>query len=914
MSDPQLFWTGMSDNNEHGNNQDSLPSSPNLLPTISSDSSSNPSLNSSDRENQSHDSSELEVSDHSSTYSHASPPTSPVKAKKRPAYGAYKNDPTIPIPRQTLHTWKKRRVDDHSTNNDPDSPGSEDNTVNENESMTRGPLASHVHGTTEESSQGSSSSNDNENLSQSTNSYSDSSDDESETGNESVDGQNEQNSSYNSSCRNDSDFSDNNGNDSDSTNTSDENDPFEDVRLWPGCEKTKEEAIYELINVYLSKKLTKNALTEILRIYITSLPPNNVMPSSVYLLFKYVKNLSLPLDEKENYYCRPMQHPVDLKLGPCSSCGSVDIGVFYELSLENTLKFLFEQRGLADLIDSYSETRSQRGDYICDITDGSEYSRVWGDNANKYKVTLILNTDGVSPHPSSKARFWPLMFTVMEIPPHLRPSFTIVWGIWFDKKMKPDMNLYLKPFVSSLVEIERNGGVSWMNPSTGTNHISPVRAPFIVADAPARAAILNMQEHGGKYACNTCEQKTSKLPAPPPIPDDRILACANKGTGLKPKKGIKGFTVVRDIPFLDLSTCVLAEYMHSVLCGVVKQICSLWFFEKGPWYIGDHLTEINNFIDKEIHPPDFVSRIPRSFEHFSLFKANEFRTYLLYFSLIIVAPYLKDQYHQHWMLFVQAIFMLLKDSISQSDLQEAEVLLRLFVRDLGSLYGNKQYVYNCHQVLHLCLYVSRWGCLWSNSACSFEGMNGILADMIHGSKNEGKELLNQLPLAQGNQMLKNKIVKDAKKKSGLSVLGKALTHTLTESELKGLQDLNVNMQCLEFYGRIEVGREIFSCKINDKSFRRRNSYVEIECGGRTKYGRIIVFCKSGNTIFCIVSVLRVLHMNFFVHKATKTRIRHIIPVEDSGECIVTEARNIIQKLIQIGDFLCFRPNSIERNL
>ncbi len=48
------------------------------------------------------------------------------------------------IPRQTLHTWKKRRVDDHSTNNDPDSPGSEDNTVNENESMTRGPLASHV--------------------------------------------------------------------------------------------------------------------------------------------------------------------------------------------------------------------------------------------------------------------------------------------------------------------------------------------------------------------------------------------------------------------------------------------------------------------------------------------------------------------------------------------------------------------------------------------------------------------------------------------------------------------------------------------------------------------------------------------------------------------------------------------------
>jgi len=214
-------------------------------------------------------------------------------------------------------------------------------------------------------------------------------------------------------------------------------------------------------------------------------------------------------------------HTVVSKSGSCAVCQSVDIGVFYELPLENILKFLLEQRDLATLIDQYSETRSQNDGTKCDITDGSEYQRVWSGITNQYKLTLILNTDGVSPHKSSKAKFWPLMFTIMEVPPHLRFSFTVVWGIWFDKKLKPDMNLFLKPFVSSIVKTNEDGGVSWKNSMTNVTHRSPVRAPLIVADAPARAAVLNMQEHQAKYACNACEQKTSKLPVSPVAPGEK---------------------------------------------------------------------------------------------------------------------------------------------------------------------------------------------------------------------------------------------------------------------------------------------------------------------------------------------------------------------------------------------------------
>lgn len=841
------------------------------------------------------------------------------------------------VPRQTLHSRKRKRAESHSSqSSSDDSSDSEKRTTpkrgdNEEEIFTTGD--SHQIYCQEENLDHTG------NMSQSSLESSEIGEDDSgsELSFNNNSNSNHSNSSY-SNCSNSDVNDENNGSDSEIEGS--ENDPFDDDSLYPGCQKTKDEAIYEMINVYLCKKLSKSAFKDILKIYVTSLPPTHVFPSSVHLLFKYVRELSLPLNETEHYYCRPRMHSVLSKSSTCDSCGSHDIGIFYELPLDNIIKFLFEQRGLADLIDQYSEARSQRGDSenICDITDGSEYKRVWSDISSKYKLTLILNTDGVSPHTSSKARFWPLMFSIMEVPPHLRSSFTIVWGIWFDKKLKPDMNLYLKPFVSSLVKIHEAGGVSWKHPSTGSVHLSPVRAPLIVADAPARAAVLNMQEHQAKYACNTCEQKTSKLPAPPTAPGEkkkrrkrrftfkeaaatlrshqRMLQCGNIGTELVPKRGIKGLTVIRNIPFLDLSTCVLAEYMHSVMCGVVRQLCSLWFFEKGPWYIGDHLVEINKFLEQEIHPPSFVSRLPRSFEYFALLKANEFRSFLLYFSLIIVAPYLKDEYHQHWMLFVQAIFLLLKGSISQNDKTAAEALLRLFVRELGTLYGDNQYVYNCHQLLHLVLYVSRWGCLWSNSAFTFENLNGILSDMIHGSKNEGRELLNQLSLAQGNQMLKNKIVINAKKRTGLSVSGKRIPRSLTEGELNQLKKLNSNVKpdCVEFYDRIEVGRETFSSQIYDKNFKRRNSYVEIKCGKRKMYGRIAVFCKFGDSVFCIVSVFKVDQTKFFFHRKTRTRISHIIPVIDCGDIVVCEAKDIVQKLIQVGDFLCFPPNTIERNL
>jgi len=41
-----------------------------------------------------------------------------------------------------------------------------------------------------------------------------------------------------------------------------------------------------------------------------------------------------------------------------------------------------------------------------------------------------------------------------------------------------------------------------------------MRAPLIIVDAPARAIILNMQNHNSKHGCHMCEIRTKKIRQP----------------------------------------------------------------------------------------------------------------------------------------------------------------------------------------------------------------------------------------------------------------------------------------------------------------------------------------------------------------------------------------------------------------
>ncbi|KAK3925992.1 3-oxosteroid 1-dehydrogenase [Frankliniella fusca] len=184
------------------------------------------------------------------------------------------------------------------------------------------------------------------------------------------------------------------------------------------------------------------------------------------------------------------------------------------------------------------------------------------------------------------------------------------------------------------------------------------------------------------------------------------------GRNLKPVKGVKGTTELSKIPGCDRSTAFFPEYMHLILC-LLKEFMTLWFEKDGPWSLKEYRDAINESL-KKISVPDFVTRIPRSTEDF--------------------------------------------DCIPESDVIKANLLLRVFCRTFAVLYKHDYYTYYMHQLCHLALTVQRHGPLHCNSAFMFESFNGTLAKFIHGTKNQGKELVNNIRIAFGVEAVRARVL------------------------------------------------------------------------------------------------------------------------------------------------------------
>jgi len=577
---------------------------------------------------------------------------------------------------------------------------------------------------------------------------------------------------------------------------------------------------------------------------------------------------------------------------------------------------------------------------IKDIRDGEEFMKVKSECTGKYDITLLWNTDGVDLSESSHVKMWPVQAVICEVPYYLRPKFTFVCLVWIEH-CKPKMNMYLKPFVKSLIDLWENG-VDWTHPITKEKIVSKVVAPVLSADAPATADVLNIQDVTAIYGCNLCEQEAS--PAPAIIKrKDRIVRrftyhkeSAQLRTGermkvqalnakrmKKPYLGVKGRSVVRKIPLFDIGSSVPIDYMHCVLLGVVKRFTKLWFFVKSvvherDWYIGDRLEDANKFISDSVKVPDFVTREPRGLDVLDDWKASELLTWLLYHSLpVLIFLEMPTPYVKHHMLLVRAIFILLKDRISEPDLDEAQRLVSRYVEQVGSLYRKQDLVYNVHSLLHLPLCVRRWGPLFATSAFRFEDFNGTLASMVHGTKHQAKEFVTNLNLARGICGLKWK-VEQSRCETARGIVRLEKIRAASQDEMIPLRENNI--VSVEVYDRCDYQGLTLTSRTYDEKVARANSFVLVRNSPVSlNPGQILIFFRmSDGVVFCTLEMFRLSYLEVLVNFTPPhlCRIEHLIPIDVNGkkEKLVCDLSSIAEKLVKAGNFVCRRPNKFEKNL
>lgn len=135
-----------------------------------------------------------------------------------------------------------------------------------------------------------------------------------------------------------------------------------------------------------------------------------------------------------------------------------------------------------------------------------------------------------------------------------------------------------------------------------------------------------------------------------------------------------------------------------------------------------------------IRPPHDVRKLPTGMANQSHFKAKDWKSWMLYYSIPVVINYLPSEHLEHYALFVKSIYILHQNCIRKADLDQCEVDLMKFVAIFQCLYGVNAMRYNVHSLLHAVQSVRESGPLWATSAFPYESNILLLKQLVNGPK------------------------------------------------------------------------------------------------------------------------------------------------------------------------------------
>lgn len=733
--------------------------------------------------------------------------------------------------------------------------------------------------------------------------------------------------------------------------------------LYPTSRHTIAAFLLDLIVFYKSAKLSKNSLEKLLKMFSKYFPSENLVPKSKIAFLKVIDEISPSIKTTLSYSCLDCKYDIvdaGEEIFICSMCESSNIAVSLESDINQTLKHFFEKRNLASLIEK-SSTVVTKPNYISDIKDSKSFKVV--DKLSKYDLSFVHNVDGFPLGNSTTVQVWPNFLSIVELSPNQRKNYLILTNIWVGTG-KPDMNKYLKSWVSKMKTLSEYG-IEWLNPIDGKIERSRGNVIVSTVDAHARAPLQNIMFCTGSYGCSFCEIPGKSL-APPKkknAPKSKILAkkaCTSKtGTQVackikysnvryypytmsvgaplrtklnmlenarkvvdpvlsknrdklnKAEKGVKGFTQMALLPNFDISFGFSPDLLHSALLGVVRRHLNFIFDSKYKNKVFHVKPGYQNLISSrltKIKPPNFITRLPRGLKYLKSWKGSEFLWWILFYSLPCLEKILPEAHFQHQMLLVRALQTLMNDEIAIEDIDYCKTILNTFCSMYRDLYDEKEETFNLHILLHYADAVKISGPLWASSTFLFEAANNDLKTSIHGSKNIPKELCNTYKIYSAIDTLKNVCTKQRMKKvKSLSILCMRSKippeHKQVINEIPGFE----NDQVITYYKKACVKNLTFTVESYNKAHKTCSFYALTKWpSGDIQYIKLLYFI-SNKDLNCFVG--RKLSITGFPYRNNLAAVvvEHIMMFTETPELLWGDINLLCKPLVLIDDKLCVPP-------
>nr|CAI5827680.1 unnamed protein product [Callosobruchus analis] len=353
--------------------------------------------------------------------------------------------------------------------------------------------------------------------------------------------------------------------------------------------------------------------------------------------------------------------------------------------------------------DPRSLLKTQKSVGVRDIESGGTYHYFGIEKTinmlyNQYNVTtadsndiikLAVNIDGLPLSNSSNSTFWSVLCAITSIKELKGIIFLVAL---FHGSVKPKHpNILLNDFVAESIQLIENRIC-----------INGVRLSFVIdmliCDVPAKLYVLQIKGHSGYFSCTKCDKEGDVVHGSVCLLDTAFNKRTDAGfrSRVQPEHHI-GTSVMEMVPNFDLINNV--SYMLRFLCN--KKFG--WVFGKPHKMQTFYVNKISSRLIKlKKHIPSDFARKTRSLNDCKRYKANEFRTFILYTGPVVLKNIVPMQQYTNFIILSVATSILLNSDYAES-------LLTLFVSNCQRIYGSGFISHNVHNLLHLVDCVRKFG-------------------------------------------------------------------------------------------------------------------------------------------------------------------------------------------------------------
>ena len=242
-------------------------------------------------------------------------------------------------------------------------------------------------------------------------------------------------------------------------------------------------------------------------------------------------------------------------------------------------------------------------------------------------------------------------------------------AIFFGKE-DPETPVLLNEFAAEVRHLENNG-----YNYNGVNYEFSIR--YYICDAPARAKMKCIIEHGGYFACEKCEVEGEWIDNRMTYVDlEQPLRTDESFSNRAQEDHHNGRSPLDNTHWRPVSLFRLGK-LHLVDLGAYKRLLCAWMKWNGPFKLTVPEIQVISEAMEALVPsfPSDFNRKPRTLLEISRYAGTEFRRSLLYDGVLVFRDHLHENVYKNFLLLHSAMYILCSPEHYQNKNALAHALL-----------------------------------------------------------------------------------------------------------------------------------------------------------------------------------------------------------------------------------------------